>query len=278
MAAGAEQRVGDDLVVPLAVEVVDVANPTVEDVERPSAQGAPEREEGAVRDGAVRDVDRHRHGVRPVPNVGRHPLGHRCTTLEVTERVAWSPTVVLVGHRLEHAVVQREHIVATGFVPPQRDELGDLLGVLGGEVVRLGDVLGHVVELPDVFVEGRVGAEAVVVDRSHGVVRDRLPAVVVDGTRAEHLEVLGHVTLRAPSRRRRRRDRRSWCRPDATARSRRSAGAPPRRPARGRSERYRRRARTAGARHHPDRSAGRRAVGRCTGRRHPPRAPRASTA
>ena len=73
------------------------------------------------------------------------------------------------------------------------DQLGHLLGEFGGEVVDLGDVLGHVVELPDVFVEGRTGPQAVVVDRTDRMVGHRLPPVVVDGPRPEHLEVLGAV-------------------------------------------------------------------------------------
>ena len=101
---------------------------------------------------------------------------------------------MLVGHDLEDTVVEREHVVAAGLVPPQRDQLGDLLGVLGGEVVHLGDVLGHVVELPHVVVERRVRAQAVVVERADRVEGHRLPAVVVDRPRAEHLEVLGEVT------------------------------------------------------------------------------------
>ena len=105
--------------------------------------------------------------------------------------------VVLVRHDLEHPVVEREHVVAPCLLPPQRDQLGDLLGELGGAVARLRDVLGHVVELPDVVVPGRVGPQAVVVDRADRVVRHRLPPVVVDGTRAEHLEVLGEVPARA---------------------------------------------------------------------------------
>ena len=51
------------------------------------------------------------------------------------------------------------------------------------------------VQLPDVVVEGGVGIEAVVVDGPDGVEGDGLPPVAVDGARAQHLEVLGHVTL-----------------------------------------------------------------------------------
>ena len=42
---------------------------------------------------------------------------------------------------------QREHLVSLGLLPEQLLELLDLLGVLGGEVVRLGEVVGEVVQL-----------------------------------------------------------------------------------------------------------------------------------
>ncbi len=56
--------------------------------------------------------------------------------------------------------------------------------MLGGDVVALRRVLGHVVQLPRVV----VGVRHRLVE--HRVVDDRLPAVVVQGAAAEHLEVL----------------------------------------------------------------------------------------
>ena len=67
-----------------------------------------------------------------------------------------------------------------GLGPPALDQLGQLLGVLGGEVVALGTIGGEVVELPRVVVERRARLVA-----GHG-----LPAVDVHRPVAHHLEVL----------------------------------------------------------------------------------------
>jgi hypothetical protein len=40
-----------------------------------------------------------------------------------------------------------------GLTPPHLDELGQLLGILRRQVPCLGEVLGHVVELPVVVFE-----------------------------------------------------------------------------------------------------------------------------
>ena len=153
-----------------------------------------------VGDDAVGDLDRHRDLVGAVAHVDRHPLGHLGAALEVAVGLLVAPAVVLVDDRLEDPVVEGEHVVAPRLLPPQRDQLGHLLREFGGQVVDLGDVLGHVVELPDVVVPGRVGPQAVVVDRADRVVGHRLPAVVVDRPRPEHLEVLGDDAGRARAR------------------------------------------------------------------------------
>ncbi len=49
-----------------------------------------------------------------------------------------------------HAAQKRQGLVAVGLGPEQLLQLGELLGLLGGEVVRLGEVIGEVVELPSV--------------------------------------------------------------------------------------------------------------------------------
>ena len=134
------------------------------------------------------------HGVGAVLDRHGDRLGDRCATLEVAEDRAVPPVVGrLVDQRPQRTVVQGEHVVAPGLLPPQRDHLRQALGLRGSQVVGLREVLRHVVELPDVVVEGGVGIEAVVVHRADGVERHRLPSVVEDGPGAEHLEVLGHV-------------------------------------------------------------------------------------
>ena len=74
----------------------------------------------------------------------------------------------------------------------QRLELGELVGHLGGEVVRLGPVGVGVVELPGVVVERR---QRQTLDPRRRVAGDRGPALVVDAAVAEHLEVLRLVAL-----------------------------------------------------------------------------------
>ena len=96
---------------------------------------------------------------------------------------------------LQWPVCEGKDLVALGLAPPQLHHLGHPFGLLGGQVLGLGEVLGHVVELPDVLVKGGVGVEAVGVDGPHRVEGDRLPTPVVDGPRPQHLEVLGLVAL-----------------------------------------------------------------------------------
>ena len=56
------------------------------------------------------------------------------------------------------AIVDRQHVVALGLLQEDRLELLELLGILRGEVVRLAEVLVHVVELPHVVLQRRDSA------------------------------------------------------------------------------------------------------------------------
>ncbi len=130
----------------------------------------------------------------PVADVDRDVLGDGRPPGEVPELVPrGQPGRLRVRERPQDPVVEREDLVALGFVPPPRDQRGDPFRVLRGEVRGLGQVLGDVVQLPDVVVERRVGVQAVVVERPDGMERHRFPPVVIDGPRAEHLEVLRRV-------------------------------------------------------------------------------------
>ena len=176
--------------------------------------------------------------------------------------------------RGDGAVVERQHLVLACLLPPELDHRGQPLGLVGGQVVGLGGVDAHVVELPHVVVERRVGVEAVVVHVAERLERHRLPTLVVDAARSEHLEVLRGVALgrggvveevgEARALDRRLRDPRDLGR----ARRRRSARA-------GWGAR-RWRARTACAARRAPRAG--RASARCRDRRRRPRAPRASSA
>ena len=70
-------------------------------------------------------------------------------------------------------------------------QLGELLRVLGRQVVRQTEVFLRVEELPLVFLKRRkrFGSPGRLVDDA------REPAVVVDGAIAKHLEVLGGVAV-----------------------------------------------------------------------------------
>ena len=119
---------------------------------------------------------------------------------------------LLDGQPVEHVTVEGQDLVLLGLGPPPVDELGELVGVLGGHVAGLGPVLGEVVELPPVSLEG---GQAVGGDRGAepqaplgglgearaGPRADRAPPVVVDRAVAHHLEVLGVVVARRMRRR-----------------------------------------------------------------------------
>ena len=102
-------------------------------------------------------------------------------------------------HLLHHPVIQRQHLVARRLDQPEALQLVELLRILLGQVLGLAPVLGGVVELPDIVVEGR----GLRIQRSPGrpVLRHRGPALVVDAAVAEHLEVLRLVLLRRLARR-----------------------------------------------------------------------------
>ena len=96
------------------------------------------------------------------------------------------------AEQLDRAVVERQHAVVLGLGPPELDHRGELLGLVGREVVALRAVVGDVVQLPLVVVERHAG----------DVAGDRLPAVGVDAAVAHHLEVL-HLLRRSARRARR---------------------------------------------------------------------------
>ena len=81
---------------------------------------------------------------------------------------------------------------ALGLLGPDPDELLEAGWLVCGAVAGLGEVGGEVVELPAVLgeVAAADGKLLLIEDAGADVVRRRLPPVVVDRTRAEHLEVL----------------------------------------------------------------------------------------
>ena len=81
------------------------------------------------------------------------------------------------------AVVERQHQVLVRFLEPDLDQLRELLRMLLGEVLGLGAVHVHVVQLPHVLVEVSLATDR----RVQG---DGLPAVHPDAARAEHRVVL----------------------------------------------------------------------------------------
>jgi len=93
--------------------------------------------------------------------------------------------------------------VALGFQPPPVDHRGESFRFGRGEVVALRRVLGHVVQLPLDVIEAGLSDH-------HRVEGDRLPAVVVERTASEHLEVLGGPAARRVGRVERRREARSF--------------------------------------------------------------------
>jgi hypothetical protein len=106
-------------------------------------------------------------------------------------------------------------LVALGLLPEQVLEFLDLLGVLGGQVVRLREVVGEVVQLGGTCVRipdaRRVGLERVPCEHprdAFGLHREP-PAVLVHGAVADRLEVLLGAVLGCADIGQRRRERRA---------------------------------------------------------------------
>ena len=110
-----------------------------------------------------------------------------------TEELIKVPAVARIA---EHAglVVEREDLKLLRFLPPELLELLELGRLRERQIMHLGEVLGHVVELPHVLVERLRRVGTVVGDEGRAVEDDRLPPVVVERPRSEHLVILGDVT------------------------------------------------------------------------------------
>ena len=104
----------------------------------------------------------------------------------------------------EGAAVDRQHLVLARFGIPAADHFDQLVAMLNSQVVGFGIVLVDVVQLPVVRIDIdehlviNRAAESPALFGGLGEARprpraDRPPAVVVDGTVTEHLEVLGVV-------------------------------------------------------------------------------------
>ena len=169
--------------------VVGVVEVAIEHIEAPSPEVTALREDHAAGLGGYLHLGGElQRGVLHVDEgVLRHALG---TGIEHE----LGATVHQVGssgdHRVEAlngTVVDRQHIVLHGLLHEFLLQLLQLGGLLGGKVVGLAEVLVHIVELPHVLGERAAwcGLPGGLVDGAGE------PAVVVDGTVADHLEVLG---------------------------------------------------------------------------------------
>ena len=174
------------------------------EVEAEPAEGAALGEEHAV-GAAVGDGDRRgdRHRLvledddrvlREAAHAGEQELRGAGDELGAAGELGVEPFVA--------PVVEREHVVLAGLDEEQALQLAELVGLLGGEVVGLGPVVGAV-QLPHVVVERR----QLLADPRGAVAGAGRPALVVDAAVDERLEVLRLVAVR----RRRRRRRRSAC-------------------------------------------------------------------
>ena len=92
----------------------------------------------------------------------------------------------------DEAVVERQHLVAPRLGPPELDQGLHEFGMVGGEVVRLGEVVLEVEQCPVVLVEVVAPRHQVTLDTqlASDVVGGRLPSVVIERTASDHLEVL----------------------------------------------------------------------------------------
>ena len=87
-------------------------------------------------------------------------------------------------------IVQWQHTVRFGFAPPESNHLLQLFGMSLGQVVDFGAIVVDVVELPLVAIKRQTRVTAVVGKPHHRMKHDRFPAVVIQGPRAHHLEIL----------------------------------------------------------------------------------------
>ena len=139
-------------------------------------------------------MDLRGHGVRLVLGVEHHVLGQASHAGEEQLRVAADqlrPSGKVGVESLDPAVVERQDVVLPRLLEEQGLQLRELLGLLGGEIVRLRPVAVGV-ELPHVVLERRqLGPH----DPRRRMAGDGGPAVVVDAAVAEHLEVLRRPAL-----------------------------------------------------------------------------------
>ena len=111
----------------------------------------------------VGDLDVGEDLVRAAAHVDRHAFRHRRRVRIVDVRVArrffgWAARSRACSRGA--AVVERQHEVLLRLLEPRLDQRLELLGVLLGQVLRLGAVLVDVVELPLVLVEVALAGRA----------------------------------------------------------------------------------------------------------------------
>ncbi|CAB4713163.1 unannotated protein [freshwater metagenome] len=174
--------------------VVGVNRAALEEEERPAAELTALGDQDAV-GLLVRRVEPGGDPPGRVLDVGRRVLGQPSTRARVEGQRARRQlaTAELGDQPLQEAVVERQDVVLLRLGEEERLQLGQPLGVIGGDVAGLGPVRRGVVELPAVLVERRQ------LDLTDGprraVLGDGGPAFVVDPAVAVHLEVLRHVLL-----------------------------------------------------------------------------------
>src|SRR5215469_8022905 len=167
----------------------------VQVVQRPAAEGRSHRQQGAVGASGLADDKVDDDCVVAIPHVDSDRFGYLGAAGEVAVVISRLPAVGLGVHKgPQHPVVQRQYLVALSLGPPEVYELAQQLRTLARHVSRLRQVLLDVVQLPDIVVKGRVRI-LIVVERADGVEGHRLPSAVIDGPRAEHLEVLSVVAF-----------------------------------------------------------------------------------
>jgi len=167
-----------------AKEVVDVVESRVLDEQRMAAESGTLGENDA---GAVRIGDLHvgEDLVRTPSDVDSDAFRDRSGAGIVNVSLAGSffRRTLKAKDFQGCAIIQRQHEVLLRLLEPCLDERLELLGVLLGQVFRLGRVHVHMVEFPLVLVEMALACDG-------GVEGNSLPAVLPDCAGAEHGVVL----------------------------------------------------------------------------------------
>ena len=96
-------------------------------------------------------VQHRNDGVGTVVEIGACRLGKPQSAVVQVLGAKFEDALRLVWRR--QLLIEREHLVALGFAPPELDQLCHLVGLVPGAIVAFREVLVEVIKLPLVGIE-----------------------------------------------------------------------------------------------------------------------------